>query len=478
MLKELFKGSVIYGIAPFVPKILTVLLLPILTKYLTSTDYGVIGTITSITFAVQALQDLGLRPLLANHFYKCKYQYKVIWREIYGFLSLWMIVYAVIQATLLYFFIPEEAESNKWLIIILSNFSTVFFGPTAMIGQTYYQLNIKPAPVAIRIVIAGVTTILANYICVVYFRHGYLGAYVGSFAGTFVTNISYWYAVNKKIGLSPIYNFKHRTIIRLLKVGIPTIPHYYTAYLLNSSNVVAMNYYGRPKSEIGTLTMAQSISGMFETVINAVNQVFTPMTYKNIKDNKPEDMRKLLFAYIIMTYSLTFLYSLWSREAYSLLISNEEIAATYKYSIILVMALNYRPLYVYCCSYFFYNEKTIPLLGITFCSGAISCLVYFTMIPHWGIYAALIGFYIGCLYYGYSGYMYSVYKKHTIYKLKWHICLGVQLILTTIAWKCVDMSIQTKLLVSVVYLSNAGIFFFKYVRYNTKVSFVEKQTLP
>ena len=84
MLKELFKGSVIYGIAPFVPKILTVLLLPILTKYLTSTDYGVIGTITSITFAVQALQDLGLRPLLANHFYKCKYQYKVIWREIYG----------------------------------------------------------------------------------------------------------------------------------------------------------------------------------------------------------------------------------------------------------------------------------------------------------------------------------------------------------------------------------------------------------
>lgn len=477
MLKDLFKGSAIYGIAPFAPKILSVLLLPILTKYLTSTDYGIIGTITSITCAVQALSDLGLRPLLTNYFYKCKYQYKVVWREIYGFLSLWMIIYALIQAITLYFLIPKEAESNKWLIIILSNFSTVFFGPTAMIGQMYYQLNINPTPVAIRIVVAGIITILANFICIVYFRLGYLGAYVGSFAGTFVTNASYWYAVNRKLGLSPIYNFKRRTIKGLLKVGIPTIPHYYTAYLLNSSNVVAMNYHGRQKSEIGTLTMAQSFSGMFETIINAVNQVFTPMTYKNIRENNPKDMRKLLFTYIMLTYSLTFLYSLWSREVYSLLISNEEIMATYKYSIILVMALNYRPLYVYCCSYFFYNEKTIPLLGITFCSGAISCLFYFTMIPQCGIYAALIGFYIGCIYYGYSGYLYSVYKRNTIYKLKWYVCLGIQLSLTVIVWQMVDISLLIKSLVSVAFLSIVGLYFFKYVRYNTKVALSKSTTL-
>ncbi len=452
MLKDLFKGSAIYGIAPFVPKILSVLLLPILTKYLTSTDYGIIGTITSITFAVQALSDLGLRPLLTNHFYKCKYQYKVIWREIYGFLSLWMVVFAFIQATLLYFFIPQEAQENKWLIIALSNFSTVFFGPTAMIGQTYFQLNIKPVPVAVRIVISGITTLTANFVCVVVFELGYLGAYVGSFAGTFVANVSYWPVVNRKIGLSPIYNFKRKTIKNLLKVGLPTIPHYYSAYLMNSSNVVAMNHHGEPKSIIGTLTMSQTISGMFETLINAVNQVFTPMTYKSIRENTPNEIKKLLGAYIAMVYAATFLYSLWSREAYSILISNEEIAATYRYSIILVMALNYRPLYVYCCSYFFYHEKTVPLLGITFVSGLISCVFYFTMIPHWGVYAALIGFYLGCLYLGYSGYLYSVYREHTIYRLKWYLFLSVQLGLTLAVYLLVDATIITKVIISVVYL--------------------------
>lgn len=464
MLKDLLKGSSIYGIAPFVPKILTVLLLPVLTKYLTSTDYGIIGTITSITFAVQALQDLGLRVLLPNYFYKCKSQYRVIWREIYGFLSIWMGLFAIIQATLLFFFVPKEAETNKWLIIILSNFSTVFFGPTSMIGQTYFQLKLQPTPVAWRMVLAGVTSIFFNFLCVVFLRWGYMGAYIGSFAGTFLANLTYWPVVNRKLGLSPIYNFKWRTMKGLLKVGIPTIPHYYSGYLMNSSNVVAMNYYKKPQAEIGHLTMAQSFFSMFETLLNAINQVWSPMSYQYIRDNNAAEMKRILYVYILMAYAFTFMYSLWSREVYDILISNDEIAATYKYSIILVMALNYRPLYVYCINYFFYYEHTVQMLGITFMAGVISCVFYFTMIPYIGIYAALIGLYLGCLYLGYSGYSYRFYHKKTIFEVRWYLLLLLQLALTVVVYACVDLSIITKIVISLLFLSVIGIIFNSKVR--------------
>lgn len=460
MLKDLFKGSAIYGIAPFVPKILSVLLLPILTRYLTSTDYGIFGTIASVTCAVQAFQDLGLRILLTNYFYKCQSQYKVLWREIYGFLSFWMFFYAFIQAVLLYLFIPEEAEENKWLIILLGNFSTVFFGPTAMIGQTYYQLNLTPTPVAWRIVLSGITSIIVNFICVVVLRWGYMGSYIGSFAGTFLVNLSYWPVVNRKIGLSPIYNFKWRTIRSMLKVGLPTIPHYYSVYLMNSSNIVAMNYYGKKQSEIGHLTMAQSFSSMFETILNAINQVWSPMSYPYIRDNNSSEMKRLLHVYILMAYTLTFMYSLWSREVYGILISNTEIASTYKYSIILVMALNYRPLYVHCCNYFFYHENTMPLLGITFVAGIISCVFYFTMIPYIGIYAALLGFYIGCLYMGYSGYLYPFYRKKTIYNIRWYIFIILQMGLTALVYYCVEISLLVKICISIVFLIVVGFLFY------------------
>lgn len=464
MLKDLFRGSAIYGVAPFVPKILTVFLLPILTRYLTSTDYGIIGTITSITFAIQALQDLGLRVLLPNYFYKCCSQYKVMWREVYGFLSLWMILFAAIQAVLLYFFIPAEAETNKWLIIILSNFSTVFFGPTSMIGQMFYQLNLKPTPVAWRIVLASVTTILVNFVCVVVYKWGYMGAYIGGFAGTFLANLSYWPVVNRSLGLSPIYNFNWRFIRRLLKISLPTVPHYYSGYLMNSSNVVAMNYHGKPQTEIGHLTMAQNISGMFDTLLNAVNQVFGPMTYQFIHDNNKSEMKRLLYTYIMMAYTATFLYSIWSREIYDLLISNEEIAATYKYSIVLVMALNYRPLYVYCIDYFFYHEHTIQMLGITFIAGVVSFIFYFTMIPYIGIWAALFGFYLGCLYLGYCGYFYRFYKEKTIFQIRWFMFLSLQLLMTAIAFYFVDETNWIKLFVTALFIAVVGFAFLFKVR--------------
>lgn len=460
MLKDLFKGSVIYGLTPFIPRILTVLLLPVLTKYLTSTDYGIIGTITAVTFAVEALRDLGLSMLLPNYFYKCPSQYKVAWREIYGFLSLWMIVFALIQAVALYLFIPKDAEDNKWLIILFSNFSTVLFGPTSIIGTSYFQLNIKPMPVAVRAVIASLVTILVNFICVVVYKWGYMGAYVGSFAGTFVANLSYWPVVNLKLGLTPIYNFKWRTLYKMLKVGVPTIPHNYSGYLLTSSSVVAMNMYKMPQSDIGHLQMSKNMSSIFDSLLYAINRVFNPMCYKFIHDKNPNELRRLIFTYILMSYTLTFVYSVWAREFYDILISNEELAATYKYSIGLVMAYNYIPVYMYIGVYFFYYEHTVKLLMVTFASGVISCIFYFATLPYLGVDGAIIGFYIGCLYQGYSGYFFSFYKENTIYRLRWELLLVIQLSLTVISYYCVDLNILVKIVLTLLFLSAVGLFFF------------------
>ena len=190
------------------------------------------------------------------------------------------------------------------------------------------------------------------------------------------------------------------------------------------------------------------------------------MTYQYIQDKNSSELRRLAYTYILMTYTLTVMYSLWSREIYGFLISNEEIAATYKYSIILVMALCYRPLYCYSCTYFFYHEHTVQLLGITFVSGVISCVFYFTMIPYFGIYAALVGFYIGCLYLGYSGYFYRFYKQKSICSIRWYLFLFAQLMMTGCVFYCVDFPILNKLLITTLFMVVVGFLFIKKVRGN------------
>jgi O-antigen/teichoic acid export membrane protein len=436
--KRLLKNSLLLGIAPFLPKIINVMLLPIMTKYLTDVDFGISGTISAYTTAIGAFSLLGLNVVLLNSFVKSPCQYKIIWRQIYGFLKIWMIVYACIQTLLLYLFIPREAESYKWIIIILTNFSTVFFGPTATIGSYYYIFNQQSFPIVWRSVLAGIITILFNYVLIVNFKLGYVGWYVGSFVGVFFSNASYWYVVNKKLGMSPIYNFKWKTIIQSLKVSLPGVPHYYSSFLLEGSGRMILDRYHIAQSEIGKVNIVQQIGNLFQLGVEGINNAIGPALMKTIKENDEKRLLSLTYVHVCFVFSTAFLLSLWSKEIFSLLISNKSLASTYPYFIIYLMALCYRPMYVTASNYFFYYEKMKQLLWISLLSGIIAFLLYLIFVPLYGIWGFLLGRYAACLYNGYAGFLSKVIRNYAKVSFPFISIMILQLFLTIIAYIFVE----------------------------------------
>src|SRR5215210_7111925 len=54
-LKELIRHSVIYGLGSIVARVLAVLLLPLYTRYLSPTDYGLIETLVALSAVLTAL---------------------------------------------------------------------------------------------------------------------------------------------------------------------------------------------------------------------------------------------------------------------------------------------------------------------------------------------------------------------------------------------------------------------------------------
>src|SRR5690606_20066871 len=180
MLRKLFSHTAIYGLAPQVTRIASVLALPIITKDLTSVDFGVYGIITAVAGAIAVLNTLGLRLVLTNSFYKSPNQYKWGWRQIYGFLMLWNLPYSVLLGVVLWFFVPPEASSNAFQIILLNILPIVFFGPTAILGNTYYQLKQRPFQIAIRSVVFGVLTVILNVIFISVWKLGYMGWFIST----------------------------------------------------------------------------------------------------------------------------------------------------------------------------------------------------------------------------------------------------------------------------------------------------------
>ena len=109
MIKKLLSDSAIYGLAPYIPKIVSIFILPLLTAHLTEVDYGIAGTIAAYTAALAAFSTLGFNAVLQISFFKSRCQYKILWREIYGFLQFWMVIFAVLQGAILYWIMPMEA---------------------------------------------------------------------------------------------------------------------------------------------------------------------------------------------------------------------------------------------------------------------------------------------------------------------------------------------------------------------------------
>lgn len=464
MIKKILTNSAIYGLAPHVPKIVSVLLLPIMTKHLTDVDYGIAGTIAAYTMALASLSTLGVSAYLQVNFFKAKYQHKILWREVYGFLQYWMIAFSIIQSVILYFVIPEEALENRWLIIALTNFNGVLFGPSSFLGALYYQLRLQPIPIAIRSILSGLLSIIINYVLIVYLELGYMGWYVGSFAGTFLVNISYWYDMNYKLGLRPVYFPKKRTIKRTLEVSLPVVPHYYSVYLITTSNRVVMDFANIKIGEIGLYNLAQQFVTMIDSITNAVERAIGPLCMEGIRYNKEYEVKKQIFLFTILTFSGTFLFSIWSKEIFGLLIKNPTLVSAYPIAALLTMALNYRPAYIAASNVFFYYERTKLLLGITFTAGMIALILNIILIPAGGLWAAAIITYVAFLYQGYSGFFYKFFKQTSKVSYPFVKLFISQISITVLAMACLDVHWVLKLIISLAWSLVSILSMLKYCR--------------
>lgn len=446
--KTLIKNSIFFTIAPFVPKVVSVVLLPIMTKYLTATDYGIAGTIAAYSQSIGALSTLGLSVVLMNSFYKNPDNYKAIWKRIYGFLNCWMVIYALLQSLILFFCIPDEALENRWWIIVLTNITTIFFGPTAQIGSAYFTYTKQSVPIVWRSIMEALITTLSTFYLIVYMNTGYMGWYIGGFIGTLFCNATYWPIVNIKLSFRPSYKFSVAELKRYLAVSIPTIPHSYTSYLMDGSARMILNYYGEAQSNIGRLSIAQQIGGMFQIGVLGISQAVTPYFMSFIRGKDWSNYKRLSYLYIGVVFSTAFIVSIWSKEIFHILLSNEELANTYKYGIIFIMSTCYRPLYVISSNFNFYFEKTKQLLLTTCLSGVIAMILYTIFTPLYGIAAFFICYYIACLYYGYSGFFFSCYKENSPIRLYVLVILLIQIILTILAYICVELLIIKILITS------------------------------
>lgn len=412
MLKKLLSDFGFYGVIPFIPKLANVFVLPLITPFLTATDYGVFGIIMSYVSLSQIIYSLGIQVNLPNSFYKSKSQYKWQWRQIYGFWILWGFLFAAVLAALLYFLIPAEAEKNALAIIILLVIPIVVFGPTTAISETLYQLKRQPKEVVSRSVIGGLLTVTMTYFFIAHLKLGYMGWFYSSFITTLVINASWWYPLNIINKITPIFNFKWRTIKKALKIGIPVIPHTNALILLTQSDKIVMDRLQVSTQNIGLYDAAYKIANIFDMVSFAFSRALTPYVYQLIKDKKESLLRKIIFFSQLVFFIAALLFSCVAKEVLEFLIRNDELNTVYPLMVLIVMSMIFKPMYTISTTRVLYHEKT-KLFGIhSLFAGLINVVLNIIFIPIYGIEAAALTTILGYMILSFIRFFTNDFKKN------------------------------------------------------------------
>lgn len=428
MIRKLISDSVIYAIGPQLPRVVGIFLLPVLTKYLTASDYAIYGIATAYVAGLGSLRDLGFTQVMVNYFYRYPHhekRWKIIWKQLFGLLLTWGVPYCLLLGTVLYFSLRHEVGSQIGLLLFLTVLPSLFFDMISMFGSRMFQMKAKPMPVAVNAMIAGSLSIIVNYIMVVHFGFRYMSFFIASFAASLFSAIFYTWPVIVKERIVPIFKWKYTRVKSHFKVGLPTIPHSYSAYLLNTSDRIILDIYKQPLNQVGMYNFAYSFGIYADIIGGAIGMAAGPVyTQLYAKRELKAELLVRDFTFFLQIFFLlgSMLLSLWCREIFSFLSTNKELASAYPFAIIIVMSYSYRPMYWVAVSRLGFEEKTHHLWKISLIGGIINVVLNVIFIPYFGINAAIIATFIGLMYIGFSGFYLKAFKllnNNNYYPMAW-----------------------------------------------------------
>jgi len=245
--------------------------------------------------------------------------------------------------------------------------------------------------------------------------------------------------------MSPIFNFKRKYLKRRLKVSLPTVPHYYSGYLLDSSDKMVMEISNVSTGNIGKYNFAYLIGNVVQMLGVASGKAIGPLMNEAYKKGKDLEARNIVFflqgVFLLGTFSI----ALWMKEIFTILVNNDELEKLYPLAIIIMMGYNYRPMYMGANNKLFYTENTHILWRVTFTAGILNVLLNLILIPMYGFEIAALTTFFSFMVMGYTGFYLKIFKKINTVKYYPIFWLSITILLTIGGYYAVELPVIYKL---------------------------------
>lgn len=462
-IKQIIVNTVWFGVIPKIAMLINMVLLPMITPYLSPFDYGIIGIINSYTGIFTLLSILGLNVHLSNSFYVYGIHFRKVWGRILTLILVSSAVFSVVFGILMIFALTEISGTIKMLTIICACIP-ILLNANVTLASHYYPLVCRPKPLVIRNLLASIVGIAITFSFIYYLRLGFVGWVAGSAVAACAGFLLFIPPLWLHERIRPVPALDLQRIFRWLKISLPIIPHSLGFILLGSSDRIIMQMLGVSVNDIGLYSNGYQMGDYVTLLTSAMIVAVAPRIQECYRSGNFVALRRLyLFCQIIAGF-LIVMFSIWMPQIYQLLIRNTELQAACPLAVLICFANIAYPFYAFISTAAFIEERTLKVLWLVFLPGVINIVLNLVFIPIYGykaaVFTTLVAYWSQLLIPYFVGY----FKQMAVRLLgNLHLPLvmgGVFLLMVFFAYYASDFNVMIK--VSLSFIGGLGIIFYMY----------------
>jgi O-antigen/teichoic acid export membrane protein len=409
---SLARSSGIYTVSGFINAAIPLILLPVLTRRLTPSDYGIVAMFQIAVSVIYPFIGMNLEGSIGRKYYDKddtnfpSYIGSCFVLVACSFIIITGLFWANID------FVQEKTQIPElWLKYILIVAACQFI--TAVILVTF-QVRVQPIKYGIIQILQSVLNVGLTVFLVVFLNKTWNGRLEAQIiAGIVFAIVSIIILLRKKqIRL----NIKKKHIQHALKFGVPLIPHAIGGILFTAiDRFFLTNLVGLEQT--GNYTVAYQIGAVVNLITASFNNAYVPWLFENLNKNSIIIKRKIVkFTYlyfVLLIAGAVFLLFLFP-SIVSIFVSSKYTSIN-TYSAFIVFGFVFQGMYFMVTNYITYAEKTYILAAITISVGLLKIPITYFAIISFGAVGASISYFITFFIFFASTWILSA----RVYKMPW-----------------------------------------------------------
>lgn len=412
---SLFQSAGIYTLTRAINSAIPFFLMPVLTRYLTPTDYGIVAMFGVLLSFVAPFTGLSIHGAIARQYYDCD----EVHMPLYVSNCLLILLSSTLIAGVIFYLLAEPISRIAsfpmqwmWAVIIVS--AAQFIN---QINLTLWQVQVKPIPYGIYQIAQTIVNLGFTLWFVIRLGmdwQGRIQAQViafGAFAvfGLFLLYHNGW--IRFKVDKDYIKN--------ALTFGVPLIPHALSGTIKTMVDRVMITSMVSVAST-GLYSVGFQIGMIIGILEDSFNRAYVPWLYERLKRNQYSEkimIVKLTYAYFVVIICLALALGATAPWFLSFFVG-PQFAGSGQFVLWIAVGFAFDGMYKMVVNYIFYMRKTYILSWITFSTAILGTIINYFAIKYLGAIGAAYTFAI----INFITFILVWFFSSKVYRMPWNLC--------------------------------------------------------